>query len=86
MPKKFDFNEAVKALQSGQKLTGDDGILTPLIKQLTEAALEGEIDSHLAAVDTVGPHIYPTVLIQAILAPAPVFLSPDLLQTRYRVG
>ena len=48
MSEKFDFNEAVKALQSGQKLTGDDGILTPLIKQLTEAALEGEIDSHLA--------------------------------------
>jgi transposase-like protein len=48
MSKKFDFNEAVKALQSGQKLTGDDGVLTPLIKQLTEAALEGEIDSHLA--------------------------------------
>ena len=48
MSKKFDFNEAVRALQSGQKLTGDDEILTPLIKQLTEAALEGEIDSHLA--------------------------------------
>ena len=48
MSKKFDFNEAVRALQSGQKLTGDDGILTPLIKQLTEAALEGEINSHLA--------------------------------------
>jgi len=36
---KFDFYEAVKALQSGQKLTGDDGILTSLIKQLAEAAL-----------------------------------------------
>ena len=48
MLEKFDFNEAVKALQSGQKLTGDDGVLTPLIKQLTEAALEGELDSHLA--------------------------------------
>lgn len=48
MTEKFDFNEAVKALQSGQKLTGDEGILTPLIKQLTEAALEAEADSHLA--------------------------------------
>ena len=48
MSEKFDFNEAVKALQSGQKLTGDEGILTSSIKQLTEAALEGEIDSHLA--------------------------------------
>lgn len=29
-------------------LTGKDGILTPLIKQLTEAALSAELDSHLA--------------------------------------
>lgn len=43
----FDFNEALKALQSGQKLTGKDGILTPLIKQLTEAALKAELDNHL---------------------------------------
>lgn len=28
---------------------GKDGILTPLIKQLTEAALSAELDSHLAA-------------------------------------
>ena len=41
MSKKFDFNEAVKALQSGQKMTGDGGILNPLIKQLTEAAIGG---------------------------------------------
>jgi hypothetical protein len=27
---------------------GDDGILAPLMKQLTEAALEGEIDIHHA--------------------------------------
>ncbi len=30
-------------------LTGKDGILTPLIKQLTEAALSAELDSHLAS-------------------------------------
>ncbi|MEX9226050.1 IS256 family transposase, partial [Providencia rettgeri] len=30
-----------------QALTGKDGILTPLIKQLTEAALSAELDSHL---------------------------------------
>ena len=29
-------------------MTGKDGVLGPLIKQLTEAALEAEIDSHLA--------------------------------------
>ncbi|WP_411017610.1 transposase, partial [Salmonella sp. s51090] len=34
---------------SGQALTGKDGILTPLIKQLTEAALSAELDSHLAS-------------------------------------
>lgn len=48
MPQPFDFDAALKALQSGQKLTGKDGILTPLIKQLTEAALTAELDSHLA--------------------------------------
>lgn len=48
MSQPFDFDKALKALQSGQALTGKDGILTPLIKQLTEAALSAELDSHLA--------------------------------------
>jgi putative transposase len=48
MAKDFDFEGALKELQSGKSLTGKDGILTPLIKQLTEAALEAEIDTHLA--------------------------------------
>jgi len=48
----FDFNETVKALRAGQKLTGKDGLLTPLIKQLTEAALKAELDAHLATEDT----------------------------------
>ncbi len=43
----FDFQKALKAFQEGQPLTGKEGILTPLIKRLTEAALEGEMDSHL---------------------------------------
>lgn len=43
----FDFQKALKAVQSGKPLTGKDGVLTPLIKNLTEAALEGELDSHL---------------------------------------
>ena len=47
----FDFNEfkseALSQLKSGQSLTGKDGILTPLIKELLEAALEGEMDSHM---------------------------------------
>ena len=48
MSEKFDFEEALKALKSGQAITGKDGVLAPLIKQLTEAALEGEIESHIA--------------------------------------
>ena len=47
MTEKFDFNEALKAIQSGQSISGKDGVLAPLIKQLTEAALEAELDSHL---------------------------------------
>lgn len=48
MSQPFDFDNALKALQSGQPLTGKDGILTPFIRQLTEAALTAELDSHLA--------------------------------------
>jgi len=54
MTDKFDFNEALKAIQSGQALEGKDGVLAPLIKQLTEAALEGELESHIA--DDVFPN------------------------------
>ena len=43
----FDFQKALKAIQSGKPLTGKDGVLAPLIKNLTEAALEGELESHL---------------------------------------
>lgn len=53
MSEKFDFEAALKAIQSGQAITGKDGVLAPLVKQLTEAALEGELDSHLAE-DVVG--------------------------------
>lgn len=48
MTDEFDFDKALKALQSGKPITGKDGFLTPLIKKLTEAALEAELDSHLA--------------------------------------
>jgi len=43
----FNFEKALKAIQSGQPLMGKEGVLTPLIKNLTEAALEGELESHL---------------------------------------
>ena len=47
----FDMESALKALREGQSLTGKDGILTPLIKQLTEAAIQAELDEHLAEED-----------------------------------
>ncbi len=43
----FDFPKALKAIQRGEPLLGKEGILTPLIKNLTEAAQEGGLDSHL---------------------------------------
>jgi putative transposase len=47
MEKKFNFEKAVEELLSGKKLTGKDGVLTPLIKELVETALEAEISMHL---------------------------------------
>ena len=44
----FDFNEILSQYRSGKRLTGKDGLLAPLIKQLTEAALEAEVESHIA--------------------------------------
>src|SRR5690554_4790197 len=52
MADKFDFDESLEQLRSDQSLTGEDGVLTPLIKQLTEAALNAEIDEHLKESDT----------------------------------
>ncbi|BDM63973.1 hypothetical protein NFHSH190041_14250 [Shewanella sp. NFH-SH190041] len=43
----FDMDAAIEALRAGKDLNGKDGILTPLIKQLTEAALNVELDQHL---------------------------------------
>ncbi len=47
MADNFDLEQAIKALQSGQDLTGKNGFLTPLIKQITEAALKAELEQHL---------------------------------------
>ena len=49
MSEEFNFEESLKALQSGQSLTGKDGILTPLIKKLTEAALANLDDARRTA-------------------------------------
>ena len=40
--------EAIKRLSAGEELTGKDGVLTPLIKQIVEASLEGELEHHVA--------------------------------------
>jgi len=47
MNNSFDFDQALKELQAGKNLTGKDGILSSLVKQLTEAALTAELDQHL---------------------------------------
>jgi len=39
--------EAAELLRQGRPLTGKDGVFTPLLKQVLEAALEGEMDAHL---------------------------------------
>jgi transposase-like protein len=51
MPKndiRFDLNKALEDLKAGKPMHGEDGFLTPLIKQLTEAALQAEQEQHLA--------------------------------------
>lgn len=39
--------EAAELIRQKKPLTGDRGVFTPLIKQVLEAALEGEMDAHL---------------------------------------
>ncbi len=41
----------VESVRTGKSLLGKDGALTPLIKHALEAALEGEIEAHMAADD-----------------------------------
>jgi len=40
-------SEAIKRLMEGDELTGEDGILTPLIQRLLQASLDGEIQAHV---------------------------------------
>jgi transposase-like protein len=51
MKKKINWEEfskkAAEQIRRGKPLTGEGGIFSPLIKQVVEAALEGELDSHL---------------------------------------
>ncbi|MEZ5015021.1 MAG: transposase [Chitinophagales bacterium] len=49
--KKFDFEEfarqAAEQLKQKKPLTGNDGVFTPLLKRILEAAMEGEMDAIL---------------------------------------
>ena len=49
---KFDFDgfarQAAEALKSGKPMIGRDGVFTPLLKQILEASLQGELDHHLS--------------------------------------
>jgi len=44
----IDVEEFAEKIKSGKGLSGKDGALTPLIKQLTELTLQAELESHLA--------------------------------------
>ena len=47
MNQTIDLTEALEQIKAGAKIDGKDGVLAPLIKQLTEAALQAELESHL---------------------------------------
>jgi len=44
----IDVEQFARDIKSGKSIGGKNGALSSLIKQLTEAALAAEIDSHLA--------------------------------------
>ena len=58
MSNSFDFEEfkaqAIEKLKAGMPLSGKDGVLAPLLENLLNSALEGEMDSHLDGVDRNG--------------------------------
>lgn len=51
MKEEFDYesfkHQALERIKQGGELTGKDGVLTPLIKDIIEASLEGEMEAHL---------------------------------------
>lgn len=44
----IEFQKALKDIQGGNPLLGKEGVLPPLIEVLTNAAIEGELESPLA--------------------------------------
>ena len=47
MNQTLDLTDALEQIKAGAKIDGKDGVLALLIKQLTEAALQAELESHL---------------------------------------
>jgi transposase-like protein len=43
----IDVEQFARDMKAGKSISGKDGALDSLIKQLTEAALSAEVDSHL---------------------------------------
>jgi transposase-like protein len=43
----LDLTDALEQIKAGAKIDGKDGVFAPLIKQLTEAALQAELESYL---------------------------------------
>jgi len=78
----FDMDAALQALRDGKDLTGKDGIFTPLIKQLTEAAMGVELEQHLQQ-DTSTPNRKNGHTAKTIKSPAGPF---ELNAPRDRAG
>jgi putative transposase len=55
----FDFEafkkQAADRLRAGDTFFGKDGVLTPLLKEFVEEALDGELDAHLHEDAPPGP-------------------------------
>lgn len=55
MSERFDYEQfkanAIEQLKAGVPLSGKDGVLAPLLENLLNSALEGEMDSHLEGVE-----------------------------------
>ena len=46
MTQQFNLDEALELVKQGARIDGKDGVFAPPIKQLTEVALQAEIESH----------------------------------------
>lgn len=77
----FDMEEAIQALREGKDLSGKGGIFTPLVKQLTEAAMKAEQEAHLATED--GPNRKNGTTSKTMKSPAGEF---ELKTPRDRAG